>query len=519
MGMDIGEILSKIERNEWVLPPFQRNFVWSNKQKLLDFADSLYEGYPIGSIVIWKPHEDEVKERALDTETGGKPRYATEYIMDGQQRLTTISRFFNGESFTFTKYPYTLHYDFKNRKFRFVKESNTKKDCIRFDRIIEKDSDKVVEELSDNLTESTEDLSSILGVISDIKKIKEREPPIEREEMTTQEAMELFIRVNTGGKQLKSSNLALGYISVKWEDARDSFNEFKEELNGNFDFGFKFFMRCLWAVSMEQSITTRRVRNSEPSDVENIEKDWERTKEGIEHLVDFLKTELMLDSNKYLKAENTLIPIVVLFSERFEETNQKQQLLAKWLLLSYINQRFSGQSTSILDDDIETVLESEKPVESLLSDENLGRNIVRELEPGYIEGESKHLKFILNVLARRNLTRDPISGHRINSIAMSDDNEPNFDHIFSKDFLGDEYESSMKNDIANLTLMEALPNKQKSNTSPEEFLPEIDEESRKGHFIPVNEELYKKENFPEFLEERRRMICDAVNSLLSDLES
>lgn len=94
MGMKILEILEKIQREEWILPPFQRDFVWTDRRKLIDFVDSLYKGYPIGSIIIWNPSEDVHIKRKLQVEASGEPYNAQEYIMDGQQRLTNNSQDF-----------------------------------------------------------------------------------------------------------------------------------------------------------------------------------------------------------------------------------------------------------------------------------------------------------------------------------------------------------------------------------------------------------------------------------------
>lgn len=116
------------------------------------------------------------------------------------------------------------------------------------------------------------------------------------------------------------------------------------------------------------------------------------------------------------------------------------------------------------------------------------------------------------------MTRSPISGYRISSIALSEDNKPNFDHIFPLSHLNKTKFKGERNDIANLTLMAALPNKKKGGKKPIDFLLEIDEEIRKAHYIPIDEELYKLENYYKFLDERRKLLCNAINELLEKLK-
>ena len=49
----IREIVKKIESNDWVLPNIQRKFVW-DKERICMLFDSILQGYPIGTLMIWK---------------------------------------------------------------------------------------------------------------------------------------------------------------------------------------------------------------------------------------------------------------------------------------------------------------------------------------------------------------------------------------------------------------------------------------------------------------------------------
>ena len=64
-------------------PGFQRNLVWSNKDKLA-FLDTVLKGYPFPEIYI------AVGEVNLITATG------KELLVDGQQRITTLHQYFVG---------------------------------------------------------------------------------------------------------------------------------------------------------------------------------------------------------------------------------------------------------------------------------------------------------------------------------------------------------------------------------------------------------------------------------------
>ena len=49
----IKELLTSIEKGEYLIPEFQRGFVW-NAEQVKGFVKSLYNGYPSGSFLIWK---------------------------------------------------------------------------------------------------------------------------------------------------------------------------------------------------------------------------------------------------------------------------------------------------------------------------------------------------------------------------------------------------------------------------------------------------------------------------------
>ena len=54
-------ILEKVKSGEYSVPEFQRDFVWTTRQ-VIDLFDSIIKGYPIGSIILWKPESAEFKE-------------------------------------------------------------------------------------------------------------------------------------------------------------------------------------------------------------------------------------------------------------------------------------------------------------------------------------------------------------------------------------------------------------------------------------------------------------------------
>jgi len=80
-------ILSDVRSDRLLMrPPFQRKLVWSDKDKL-NFLDTVLRGYPFPEIYV--------AAGAIDTESGE----GTEWIVDGQQRVSTLSHYFSADPY------------------------------------------------------------------------------------------------------------------------------------------------------------------------------------------------------------------------------------------------------------------------------------------------------------------------------------------------------------------------------------------------------------------------------------
>ena len=49
----VENIISSIKEGEIAIPEIQRPFVWDGS-KVRDLMDSLYKGFPVGYIIVWK---------------------------------------------------------------------------------------------------------------------------------------------------------------------------------------------------------------------------------------------------------------------------------------------------------------------------------------------------------------------------------------------------------------------------------------------------------------------------------
>jgi hypothetical protein len=85
----VEELVAKIEAGELRLPEMQRRYVWRAPQ-VRDLFDSLYRGYPSGSILVWDTDEP-IPERDFAVAQARNPYVNTRLLLDGQQRLTSLA--------------------------------------------------------------------------------------------------------------------------------------------------------------------------------------------------------------------------------------------------------------------------------------------------------------------------------------------------------------------------------------------------------------------------------------------
>src|SRR5690242_13555078 len=87
----IDGLARRILNGDILLPKFQRDFVWEKKQ-ILRLLDSVARGFPIGSVLLWQSRQELRSEnRIADLRIRlPKPDYPVNYLLDGQQRLSTI---------------------------------------------------------------------------------------------------------------------------------------------------------------------------------------------------------------------------------------------------------------------------------------------------------------------------------------------------------------------------------------------------------------------------------------------
>jgi hypothetical protein len=294
----VEELVGMIERGELRLPEMQRRYVWRST-RVRDLFDSLYRGYPSGAILLWETDE-EVPLQAFAVKQKKNPYQSTRLLLDGQQRLTSLAAVIRGEQVSVRekKKPIELLFNLDHPdQLAFVTEviedgvdededddligdeADSSEDELqkRFDRMTFVVGTKKLEQLPQWVkvtdvfkTDSDaaflkragvkgfedsryEKYSQRLARLRGIRKYVYRMDVLERK-LSYDEVTEIFVRVNSLGAKLRSSDLALAQITAKWRGALKVFQGFQGQCTkAGFDIDLGLHLKNLVAFGTGQS--------------------------------------------------------------------------------------------------------------------------------------------------------------------------------------------------------------------------------------------------------------------------
>ena len=294
----IEELVGMIERGELRLPEMQRRYVWRST-RVRDLLDSLYRGYPSGAILLWETDEI-VPLQEFAVKQQNNPYQSTRLLLDGQQRLTSLSAVIRGEpvSVRGRKRPVELLFNLEHpEQLAVVTEVNEEGDDDEDEvDLIEDEADSTEDELQKRFDRMTfvvatrkleqlpqwvkvtdvfkldsdapflkragvsgfedpryEKYSQRLARLRGIRKYVYRMDVLERK-LSYDEVTEIFVRVNSLGAKLRSSDLALAQITAKWRGALKTFQSFQSQCERiGFDLDLGLHLKNLVAFATGQS--------------------------------------------------------------------------------------------------------------------------------------------------------------------------------------------------------------------------------------------------------------------------
>lgn len=529
------------------LPHIQRSFVWTEDQ-ILSLFDSVMRRYPISSLLIWKTKEMFPHRKFIDNYVQGidiQLFYVADntnvkrLVIDGQQRLQSfliglMGSYEGKELYLDILSGERTAPDDISFKFIFLSTEEAEfpyykfKDIVMIDLDPYRISERVRAAAGRVLT--TKEGSRIGWIVNEAYYAFRDQLAISYHELDSIELpdvfkeddlVEVFIRANSGGTKLEKSDLLFALLAANWADAADNIKELLDALNAN-DFAFTqdFVLKtCLTVLNQNARYEISKFRT--PGVRESIESEWKHISDAIRAVLDFVVGHTYIQCHKTLPSYNALIPLIYLryhYRDAFEAAKEMDTFLVTALLAA----SFSGNADQMID------------------------AFVREINSTKAFDLARMREVILSQGRRLDITQDKLwqMGYSSSAIHLLFNlwyNEPDYspafvgnelqiDHIFPQSVLRVikevntetgrasimRYKKDFRDQLANCMLLTRTENGPggKGDKLPEVWFADKDDDYLDLHVIPHNRDLWKLDNFEEFLMVRKEMILDRFKGLV-----
>lgn len=452
------ELIEKYLNGELRIPQFQRSYVWSENM-IIELMDTLMKGLSIGAFVFWDTKERVKSFRnigninKLDSPKGEN----ISYIIDGQQRLTTILACVsgakivdkNGKIQDFSKIYINLEADINEK----IVTSNTKTlkqgSYISITRLMNEKLSVIVEECGKKYEDKLEEYRSILWgrgftVITLL-------------DISYEKVIESFIKLNTNNIKLNHFTLVSAglydeekdfYLPVEYE----KINEFLTKVNYN-NISNTTFLQVI-GVCLKKDCKKGTLYSI---DKYEFFRKFDNIVKAFIEAIDYIRTYHRITTSSLLPYDSLIVPYAYYFyKEGCKPRGEKQRQLEDYFWRVIINKRYSRNTDAIIGQDIRCVIDKiisgEKPI--ILDPVNISVESIKE--NGAFAIGNPYIKGLVCILAGS--TPESFADGsliHVNNLYLKTSNSTNYHHFFPKSYLSKEgVNEFFINHIANITIID-----------------------------------------------------------------
>lgn len=538
----ISEIVNSAVDHSWSVPEFQRGFVWKSTQ-VRDLVESLWYDYPIGSLLIWSSNKQVVPRLASDAKAPNK------WLVDGQQRTTALCILFGRKPYwwsdnatwesTVSRYDIRFDIEATEPPFFLVANAATKRSSeakyiplrklLNLDTKSETDQ-RTLEELASRVKEEGlcrhQSVMEVFSKINRVRSIREREVVTITVDHDLEDVVEIFSRLNSKGTRVTEADIYLGIVAARnpgWVHSTFLPSLKKLEEVG-FDVDPNLLFRCVTAIGQ------RKVRFRDIEDEfwtligtkngHGQASVWNRTMDAWEQIVAGFR-EFGILTSSVLPTQNALVTLSALV-DKYPDGEFGHAFY--WFLLASRYGRYSGSSTTALEEDLREIELSGTHTDAV---QRLVHRIgvVNKLTPEDFKRDYSDTRFgrlILYLMVFDRGAQDwDKTGYRIgfDDHEMLQSYRPQWHHIFPKKYLEGIYESSMIDALANFAAIGPAINITINAKAPMDYVARyaISPDKLRQQFISADLAYTDRSDYIDWLEQRAITLANAANQYLGKL--
>jgi hypothetical protein len=362
-SLNVRKIIEQVERGQIRIPAFQRGFVWE-PDRVAFLIDSIYKSYPYGALLFWRTNATLKFERQLGPFQLPDPSsdYPIDYVLDGQQRVTSIYATFQ------TDRDWDRNEEWKDIYFDFTIEDAAQEPQFFALMPTEVDTTKhfPLRTLFDTTgyRRATQDLTEEIAKRIDSMQSVFKEASIPVQIFRTDErgtVAVIFERINRQGVPLDTMQLLSAWTWSEDFQLQDKFEELAEELEDfNYSNGLvdeNLLLRCASAVLVGDpkpeaiiDITGQDIRNR-----------FDEVANGVRGALDFVRSNFGVQRIDNLPFQTILVPLSAYFAvsgnQHIVVSDAQRAQLVRWFWRTCFSRRYSSGVLRSLKDDITSMLD------------------------------------------------------------------------------------------------------------------------------------------------------------------
>jgi len=563
------KLIEDIELGVIGLPDIQRPFVWP-PSKVRDLFDSMYRGYPIGSLLFWE-NALENPATAKTIGTNRKQKAPALLIVDGQQRLTSLFAVVKGHPVLDKEFrPHRIRIAFNPLEERFevtnaaierapewVADIGTIWRASSTYGFIQEYLERLAAHRAPEPEEkhrAAQALDQLASLLDYQLNALELSPQIDEVQVA-----EIFVRINSKGTRLNEADFILTLMSVYWEDGRRALEAFARNAQTPPTDNRPSPFNPLWQPAPHQLLRVAvgmafrraalrhvysllRGKNLETGRFDEAARDaqFARLKEAQARVLDlqnwheFLKVLLQagyvqksMVTSEMAVLYNYLLWLIGRYDYRLDYSSLRR-LVARWFFATSLTARYTGSSESRMEQDLarfrtvhtaeefRSVLEQE--IEALLTRDYWEVTLPNELNTAAARSHTQSAFWAAQVVRKARAL--------YSSLSVADLLSPHHQgkkralerhHLFPRAYLirTGITDNRLINQVANFALVEWHDNIAIGDRPPSEYVPEIEARFSRDELDEMYEHHalwpgWYREDFLTFLEKRRRRMAEVI---------
>lgn len=480
----VAQLIDDYHVGRLVVPEFQREYVWTpgRAPRLLD---SIYRGYPVSVLLLW---------------TNDAPVHAVSWLIDGQQRVITLSRTLSGAGIDVVFNPNDDEFQLAN--------AATQRDP-KWIHVSDLFDDKQYRQIRRALPAGSKGEKQE-AQFDRVRAIRDYEiPAIRMIDHSFDQAVEAFQRVNTLGVKLKTEDIESARVAARHSNfIVDEVRPFVKKLHDQ-EFS-RLNVMHLFRACASVAIPDGRSRTPLHELSRNeVTAAWSRTKHATQEAIAIIRNEFGLANMDILWSGALLVPVIA-YCAFTPPQKRDVRGIAGWLMIAALHHRYGKAVETALDQDLRA-FRSDDPIGKLLS--NVRRRGSFGAVPGDFKGavNDKGALFGVYAACRHMGLSDLFSGSKI-VYQLNVDRH----HILPRAQFAESKRASADT-VANIAFITGAANRSVGASAPEVYLDKINPKILESQCIPLDKDIWRIDRAEKFWQRRRELLAKAFNECLREM--